>query len=92
MKLFNTTHIYDLYVIANSWQEALEKSKQVIMKGDEKPFDANTIEIKKQIDIRVEWKDQAPFVADEITDEELAKVGASTTSEYFTKLYTKEAK
>ena len=68
MKLFNTTTIYDLYVLANTFEEALEKSKQVIVKGTEKPFDANTIEIKKALDIRIEWREQAPFVADEITD------------------------
>ena len=82
LRLFNVIMQYDVYVVARTFEEALEAVRGTIQQG-EAPTEQISHEVRTQRDIRTEWKTERPFVAGAISDEEWAPFAGKTTEEFF---------
>lgn len=90
MKLYNCVLQYDVYIVANSAQEALDACAGIVARG-EPPTDKVTYDIRTLRDVRVDWRDQMPFVSPQITDEQYAPLSELTTEGVFDALASKNA-
>lgn len=90
MKLYNVIIIHDVYCVANDPEEARAAVRAAI-KEDFAPTEQTALETRFESNVRASWRDQKPFVGNDISDEDFDKlVKGSTTIEMFKKLYTKE--
>jgi hypothetical protein len=85
MKLYNCVLQFDVYIVANNAQEAIDACTGIIQRG-EPPTDKVTYDIRTLRDIRVDWRDQQPFVAPSVTDEQYAPLADLTTESVFNAL------
>ena len=90
MRLFNTIVIFDVYTVANDAEEARKAVVAAIAEGAS-PTEITALEAKFESNIRASWRDQKPFVAADVSDEDFEKrVKGSTTFDLWKRLYTKQ--
>lgn len=88
MRLYNTIIVFDVYTIARSAEAARAAILAAIADG----LDAQEMvakEVTHERSIRASWVDQTPYVAPEVSDEELALLKGMNTLEVFQRLYKK---
>lgn len=88
MKIYNCIVQYDIYVVAESKEDAMQAALKVIAK--EPPNDTATYEVQHIRDIRNDWRIQQPFVAPDISDDDFEPFQGKTTEEVYSALYTKD--
>lgn len=91
MKLFNAIAIYDVYVVAESSEDA-RRALLAAIEDSQPPSEIVGVEVTREEAIRASWCEQAPFVGDEITTQDFDKIKGKSTVEIFRQLYTKQPK
>lgn len=89
MKLFNTIAIFDVYVVAETSEAARAVLLTELRQDDFMPSEIVGVEASREQAIRNAWRDQKPFVGDDISDEDFAKVKGKNTIQIFEMIYTK---
>lgn len=92
MKLFNAIAIYDVFIVAETPEAARTALLGVIRDGSEPipPSEITALETRSEGNIRSSWRDEKPFVADDISDADFNRhVKGHTTVEIFQHIYTK---
>jgi hypothetical protein len=88
MKLYNAIAIFDVYVVAESSEEARKALLAHIADGME-PSEIVGVEATREQAIRTEWRDLRPLVGADVGDTDFAKLKGKTTIEIFERVYTK---
>jgi hypothetical protein len=91
VKLFNAIAIFDVYVVAETSEEARAALLRWIA-DDEDSLHSEVVatETSRMGAIRDAWRDQRPLVAADISDEGFEQLKGKTTIEVFKQLYTKQ--
>lgn len=87
MKLFNVITVHDIYVLALDHDDAREAANNVLKTGDQAPYDQVAYDVTDEKKIRTEWKDQSPWVSENLTDYNPPE--AETCLQAFMRIYTK---
>lgn len=85
MKLFHVIVQHDFYVLANSTEAARATADTVITENMEKPVESVAIETRRLTDVSERWREQAPYVADDIVGYD--PVAEDTVGVLFSRLY-----
>ena len=90
MKLYNVIHVWDVYVVAESEDAALEAAHKAILAAeDPQPYEECTaIEIRDQKGLRERWLNAKPIVGDDVADDDFAKLKGKTTAQVFDLLHS----
>jgi len=91
MKLYNAIAIFDVYVVAESGEDARHALLGLITEG-EPPSEIVAVETVRENAIRESWRDQSPFVAEKIPEDGFAQLKGKSTAEVFRLLYAKTPK
>lgn len=91
MKLVNALITYDMWLVVQDDDDPLEIALAIAQSGEE-PNEKVKYEITKEINIPPYRRDEKPFVASTISDEEWAPYAGSTIHETYRKLMTKDSK
>lgn len=95
MKLYNTICVWDVYVVAESAEEA-RKTALSWIKNSEEPLEVSestALEAREERNVRAAWRDQKPLVGNDISDDDFeSHVKGNTTIEVYKKIYTKTPK
>lgn len=86
-KLYNTIAIYDVYVVAESDEEA--QAALQAWRATNAPSETVVVEVRREVSIREAWCVQKPLVANDVSDEDFEKIKGKTTAEIYRELYTK---
>jgi hypothetical protein len=86
VKLFNAIAIWDVYIAAESGEEARKALLAWIATG-EQPSEIVAVEANREAAIRDSWREQKPLVADDISDTDFKKLEGKTTIEIFEQIY-----
>jgi hypothetical protein len=91
MKLYNTIAIYDVYVVAESAEAARAQLLAAIggTTTDLQPTEMTSTETVREGAIRRGFRDERPFVALDVSDDDFKKIAGKTTAEIFAHIYTK---
>lgn len=89
MKLYNTIAIFDVYIVAESGEAAREALLASIKEGT-KPSEVTATETVRETAIRSGFREERPFVAGDVSDEDFEKCKGKTTAQVFQDLYTKQ--
>ena len=92
MKLFNAIAIFDVYVVAESSESAraaLLAAIGAVSDGDVAPMEITATEALRENAIRESWREERPFVAMDVSDDDFKKCAGKTTFEMFKLIYTK---
>lgn len=89
MKMFNTIAMFDVYIVAESGEAAREAMLKAIHAGDLTANEATATESQFERSIRQGYRDEKPFVAEDVSDADFKKILGKTTIEIFRALYTK---
>jgi hypothetical protein len=87
VKLFNTIAIYDIYVVAETGEEARKTLLAWIPEAT--PSEAVAVETSRETAIRNAWREQKPLVAQDVSDANFKKLKGKNTIEIFEHIYTK---
>lgn len=88
MKLYNAIATFDVYVVAET-PEAARETLIAAINDQFKPSEMVSYEVTRENAIRSAWRDERPFIDDDVSDEDFAKLKGKTTAEAFTALYTR---
>lgn len=89
MKLFNAIAMYDFYIVANDSEAARAAMQLLVRKPDIEPSELIATETTRHTSVRTAWRDQPPYIARDITDDELKPCEGLSTIEIFEHLYCK---
>lgn len=89
MKVFNVIAIWDVYVVAESSEDARKALLAAMVDGQD-PSEIVGTEVTREASIRTSWVEQKPFVGDEVSLADFNAIKGKTTGEIFKQLYTKE--
>ena len=97
MKLFNAIAIFDVYVVAESSESARAALLAAIgwPHGEVDglaPMEITATEALRENAIRESWREERPFVAMDVSDDDFKKCAGKTTFEMFKLIYTKGTK
>lgn len=85
LKVFNVVVQYDFYIVAHNQEEAGDAILGAI-RGGETPSEIITYLVKNLRDIRMSWREEKPFVAGEVEDNEWKEFEGKTTGQIYAKL------
>jgi hypothetical protein len=88
MKLYNAIAIFDVYVVAESSEDARNALLAHINSGMQ-PNEIVGVEATKAHTIRASWIDEKPLVGEQVSDEGFKKLKGKTTGEAFELIYIK---
>jgi hypothetical protein len=91
MRLYNTIAIFDIYIVAGNNETARDTLMNAIMSGDLKPSEVTATESKMERSIRAGYRNERPFVASDISDDDFKKCEGKTTIEIFQTIYEKRS-
>lgn len=91
MKLFNAIAVFDVYVVAESSEDARAALMTALTEG-QAPSEIVGVEVMREDAIRVSWRDERPFVGAAVPDDGFAQIQGKSTVEIFRHLYTKSVK
>jgi len=91
VKLFNAIAIFDVYVVAETSEEARKTLLAAIAEG-QAPSEIVGAEINRENSIRSSWLEQSPFVGGDVSEQNYTKIKGKTTIEIYRQLYTKTGK
>jgi hypothetical protein len=89
MKLYNVIAVWDVYVVAESSEDA-RKALLAAIAGSQEPSEIVGTEVTREASIRTSWVEQKPFVGDEVSLADFNTLKGKATGEIFKQLYTKE--
>lgn len=89
MKVYNAIAIFDVFVVAESSEAAREALLAHIADGI-KPSEVVGVEITHERAIRASWCEEKPFVGEDVSDADFAKLKGKTTLQVFKEIYTKQ--
>lgn len=90
MKLYNVVIIHDVFVVGNDPEKAREAVLAAIREGAT-PSEMTALEARTEGNICQSWREQKPFVAADISDDDFEKkIKGHTTIELWKSLYTKQ--
>lgn len=90
VKLFNAIDLFDVYVVANSPEEARACLLDWIRNHELPPSETKAMEARDERNIRQSWREAKPLVAADITDAEFEKhIKGHSTVEIWQHIYTK---
>jgi hypothetical protein len=91
MKLFNAIAVFDVYVVAESSESARAALLAAIDAVGEgiAPMEITATEALRENAIRTSWREERPYVAMDVPDDDFKKCAGKTTFEMFKLLYTK---
>lgn len=87
--MFNTIAIYDVYIVADSAETAHGTLLKAIHAGDLQPSEHTTTEVTFERNIRNGYRDEKPFVGDDISDKDFKAIQGKTTLAIFHHIYSK---
>lgn len=91
MKLHNVIVTFDVYALAHDATAAREIIIAAIRDATD-PLgvsEAVALPVSREREVRAAWRDEKPFAAEDVTDEEFESIKGKTTIEVFKLLYTK---
>jgi hypothetical protein len=89
MRLYNTIAIFDVYIVAGNNEAARDTLMNAITSGDLKPSEITSTESRFENSIRPGYRNERPFVANDVSDVDFKKCQGKTTSEIFQHIYTR---
>jgi len=91
VRLYNTIAIYDVYIVAESAEAARAQLLAAIGSAvsDLQPTEMTSTETVREGAIRRGFRDERPFVALDVSDDDFKKIAGKTTAEIFAHIYTK---
>jgi hypothetical protein len=89
MRLYNTIAIFDLYIVAGNGETARDTLIDTIKNGYLAPSEITATEAKTERSIRAGYRDERPFVASDVSDDDFAKCKGKTTIQIFQTIYEK---
>lgn len=89
LRLYNAIVIYDVYMVGKTPEAAREGLLSAIASGELKPSEIVAKEVTMQSSIRESWKEERPWLANDITDEEFETLRGKSTQLTFDMLYKK---
>jgi hypothetical protein len=94
LQIFNTIAIFDVYIIAESQEEAHTALLSLIRDQAEPldPTERTARETRNEREIRASQREAKPFVGPLVSDADFEKIKGKTVFEMFNQLYTKKAK
>jgi hypothetical protein len=94
LQIFNSIAIFDVYIIAESPEEARTALIDLIRdKADPiDPSEQTAREARNEREIRASQRDKKPFVGPLVSDADFEKIKGKTVFEMFNQLYTKTVK
>lgn len=88
MKIFNAIVLYDVFVVAETNEAAVEALKAWIAEGLN-PSEQKAMEARDERNIRQSWREQKPLIGADISDADFKKLKGKTTIEAFELIYKK---
>ncbi len=96
MKLFSVIKVYDVYVAAESAEEASMTIIKAIRNSDPEtllaPNEATVNEARNERDVHERWRDLKPFVGDDVSDADFETLKGKTTIQILDMLHPKQPK
>ena len=92
MKLFNVVKAWDVYVAAESEEEALKALAAHIRTEGLRVSEETAIEVREERNVRAAWRDEKPLVADDVSDADFDRLKGKTTIELFEILHKRDVK
>jgi len=89
VKLYNTIAIFDVYTVAESNEAARDALLAAIANG-QKPSEITATETLRESAVRQGFRDERPFVGDDVSDADFQKLKGKTTAQAYEMLYTKQ--
>ncbi len=89
MKLWNVIIVHDVFALAESPEKAREVILAAIHNGELPPCDQNAIPVNHERSIREAWREQKPFVAEDVSDKDFESIKGKTTLEIFGQIFSK---
>lgn len=90
MRLWNTIIVYDVYALAETPEKAREVIMAAINGGELQPSDQNAIPVNHERSIRESWKEQRPFVGEDVSDKDFESIKGKNTLEIFQMIFSKQ--
>lgn len=90
MKVWNVIVVHDVYAIAETPEAARASIIAAIASGEIEITEQNAIPVNHERSIRETWRDQKPFVGDDVSDADFETLKGKTTLEIFKMIMTKE--
>ena len=94
MKLFNVIMIHDVYVVAESPEDARATLaafvKEQARLDDLKLNESTALEARSENNVRESWRKERPLVGNSVSDADFAKLKGKGTAEIYKMIYTKE--
>lgn len=91
MRLFRTVIVFDVVCAAETEEEARKAVRAHIREGYKASEEVAT-EITHERNIRAAWRDEKPFVGDDVSDADFERVKGKTTIEVFEMLHVRDPK
>lgn len=91
MKLFRTVVVWDVCCVAETPEEALKAVRAAIRDGHKASEEIGT-EITHERNIRAAWREEKPFVGDDVSDQDFERVKGKTTFQTFEMLHVRDPK
>jgi hypothetical protein len=86
MKLFNVIIIHDVYCVAENQDNAKLAIKAWILAGGA-PTSEAALEAREAQNLRDSWKNQRPFVGDDVSDSDFKSLKGLSTQQVFERIY-----
>lgn len=90
MKLYNVIMQVDVYVVAESADDARATIKKWMQTSECKPTEEVALETRFERNIRQSWRDQRPLIGDAVPDASFNKMKGKTVLDAWKMLYTNE--
>jgi hypothetical protein len=92
MKIWNIIKTWDVYVLAETPEEALKAVGLHIRQEGLRASEEVAIETREERNVRAAWRDEKPMVADDVSDADFERAKGKTTIEVFNMLHVRDPK
>lgn len=89
--MWNTIIMWDVYVVAETAEDARETVKSWIAEGNA-PTEENAREARDKHNVRLTWHEKRPLVGQTVGDADFDRIKGHTTIEIWHQIYAKSAK
>lgn len=83
MKVWNVIVVHDVYAIAETPESARAAIIAAIASGEIELTEQNAIPVNAERGLRESWREQKPFVGDDVSDADFETLKGKTTLEIF---------
>jgi hypothetical protein len=91
VRIFNAIAIHDVYVVAETPEDARAALALYVKEADSKPTELTALEARSENNIRESWREERPLVGASISDADFAKLKGKNVVDAYKMIYGSKA-